>query len=460
MESWGEQKSIVLNKIKPKDAERRKLNAAVLKLVNEINRFLKEIGINAVVESHGSVAHDTWLTGESDIDLFIILDLVEGRTGLKKVVDTLKIFFEDNWTEAYAEHPYLQTNFEGYKVDLVPCFRTENGKIASATDRTPLHTKYLEKVLTAELRDEVRLLKQFFKRINVYGAEIKIGGFSGYLTELLIVAYGSFIKTLEAASQWKENEVIILEKENILKTRKIIDPLTLIDPVDKGRNAASPVTNFSKWTFTAAARKFLKKPTADFFLSKKPSADLEQLKTLMSQEIKYVFFVVKDTNPNVSDTLWGQLLKAEKALVKALKDKGFQINRSKVLSDEKKRHLFIFQLESLTIPKALKQYGPPVRFFEDSEKFVDIHKKNKKTLQGPGIENDRWWVVTERDFTDVKQCLTHLIKDGGVSIGIPKKIAEKILDENKIMVNEVLMDLEGFFPEIAKFMLGRPDWLE
>jgi tRNA nucleotidyltransferase (CCA-adding enzyme) len=45
---------------------------------------------------------------------------------------------------------------------------------------------------------EVRLLKKFMKGTGVYGAEIKIGGFSGYLCELLILKYRSFAQTIEA----------------------------------------------------------------------------------------------------------------------------------------------------------------------------------------------------------------------------------------------------------------------
>ncbi|MBS7613865.1 hypothetical protein KEJ48_06465, partial [Candidatus Bathyarchaeota archaeon] len=42
---------------------------------------------------------------------------------------------------------------------------------------------------------------KFAKGIGVYGADIKTGGFSGYLCELLIVSYGDFIKTVESASK-------------------------------------------------------------------------------------------------------------------------------------------------------------------------------------------------------------------------------------------------------------------
>jgi len=45
--------------------------------------------------------------------------------------------------------------------------------------------------LTPELRREARLLKKFAKGIGTYGAEIKIGGFSGMLIDSLVLYYQS-----------------------------------------------------------------------------------------------------------------------------------------------------------------------------------------------------------------------------------------------------------------------------
>jgi tRNA adenylyltransferase (EC 2.7.7.25) len=50
--------------------------------------------------------------------------------------------------------------------------------------------------LHREQKDEVRLLKKFMKGIGVYGAEIKVKGFSGYVAELLVYFYDSFRNVL------------------------------------------------------------------------------------------------------------------------------------------------------------------------------------------------------------------------------------------------------------------------
>ncbi|NIS30872.1 MAG: tRNA CCA-pyrophosphorylase, partial [Actinobacteria bacterium] len=54
-------------------------------------------------------------------------------------------------------------------------------------DRTPFHAAYVEGRLNDELAAEVRVLKQLLEGIGVYGSDLKTRGFSGYLTELLVL---------------------------------------------------------------------------------------------------------------------------------------------------------------------------------------------------------------------------------------------------------------------------------
>src|SRR4030042_4727964 len=123
--------------------------------------------------------------------------------------------------------------------------------------------------LEDEIRDEVRLLKMFMKGISVYGAEKKVGGFSGYLCELLILHYESFLKALEAFANHKRR--IVVDIENLYEDREkeisllFNEPLIMIDPVDKGRNVASAVQPQKLHTFVAASQAFLKTPRQSCF---------------------------------------------------------------------------------------------------------------------------------------------------------------------------------------------------
>ena len=48
------------------------------------------------------------------------------------------------------------------------------------------------------MKQEVRLLKRFLKSVGIYGAQIAKGGLSGYVTEILILKYGTFVSTLQS----------------------------------------------------------------------------------------------------------------------------------------------------------------------------------------------------------------------------------------------------------------------
>ena len=228
MSEWPDIKTSVLERIKPSRAEEITLNEVGDQISEKINSILKMEGIKGIAEIHGSVPHGTWIRGQMDIDVFIVLDTYQKREQLEEVLNAIRKHTDWEFTEAWAEHPYLQTEIEGYYFDIVPCFRARNEeRIMSSTDRTPLHTKWLKKRLVRR-GDEVRLLKQFLKVIGIYGAEIKVGGFSGYLCELLIIKHRSFMGLIDAVSGWGEKVVIRFNDE----TREFDDSLVVYDPVD------------------------------------------------------------------------------------------------------------------------------------------------------------------------------------------------------------------------------------
>ena len=136
--SWGELRKSVLEKINPGPDERREIRDFCDKVEGGLTAHLRDAGSKAVAQVHGSVAKDTWLRGEKDIDVFIVLDPVYSRAELLRVIDQIKSYLGSGWVEAYAEHPYLQTMIDGFKVEFVPCFRVEpGGRLISATDRKP-----------------------------------------------------------------------------------------------------------------------------------------------------------------------------------------------------------------------------------------------------------------------------------------------------------------------------------
>ena len=123
----------------------------------------------------GSAARGTWLAGDHDLDIFLALP--EGSDlGLGLEVARL---VSPHHEERYAEHAYVHARIDDFDVDLVPCYLLQDATaLKSAVDRTPFHTRYVASKING-LEEEVLLLKQFMKGTEVYGSELKTGGFSG-----------------------------------------------------------------------------------------------------------------------------------------------------------------------------------------------------------------------------------------------------------------------------------------
>ena len=267
----------VRSDIIPLDSDRKKITKITQDLINKLLSECKKANIDANIDLEGSVAKDTWLREDPDIDIFIRLPTTVSTEEFKNILKIAKkVTKNSKHIERYADHPYLETFIDNIRVNIVPCYKVRKGNWKSATDRTPFHTKYVNLHLKQELKNEVRLLKKFFKGINVYGAEIKTSGFSGYLCELLILHYKSFIKTIKAFSEFKKT--IIIDQNNYYSDNKIdltnlfSDPIVVIDPIDKYRNVASAVKSRRLYLLIGAAREFLLKPSIRFFFP--PNVDV------------------------------------------------------------------------------------------------------------------------------------------------------------------------------------------
>jgi len=464
--SWAGLRDEVLRRLTPTEEERKEVERFRDRVEVELTDRLREAGLRAAAEVHGSTARDTWLSGGRDIDVFIVLDPEYGREVLPKVLDIVKGYVGEGWVEAYAEHPYIQAETEGFEVEFVPCFRVDPREgLISATDRTPFHTEFVRGSLPQGGGDEVRLLKRFMMGAGVYGAEVKVGGFSGYLCELLVVHYRSFHEALAAASGWRRGEVIDIAggvDPGALR-KKFKEPLIVPDPVDPGRNAASAVSDTSMWTFAATSRAFLREPGEAFFFPEEGEADVEGvLESLLGRGSNILFVSVLDDDADVPDVLWGQLYKAERAFSNLLVEKGFSLIRSGIWSDETSRHILVFELEAAVLPELVRFRGPPVELAEDSDRFLRAHLGAEATVSGPWIEGRRWWVEKRRRQRDARLLLERALRDGGVGTGVPRRLSLKIARGLQVLLDdEISAHLAGGFARyMDRFLKGRPDWLE
>lgn len=458
-----------LRKVTPSREEEIKTLRFVKSLTDRLSLELEKLDLEAEVHVEGSIAKNTWLAGEKDIDLFILVPKEYGRKAFVKVLEAAKKVSRGSYLEAYAEHPYIQAEIEGFTIDFVPCFKLKRAEDAiSSVDRTPFHTIYVKEHLSPADRNEVRLLKRFMRGIEAYGAEIKIGGFSGYLCEILIMHYGSFLNVLKAASNWHEKELIDLEghyKGEEEKALRIFNqPLVVIDPVDKGRNVASAVSKGKLAEFIASSRLFLEDPRVDFFFPPEIEAfNTGRVLQIMNSKGTSFVFLKTGLARAVPDVLWGQLYKSQKALRGAISRYDFKVLRDAVWSDEKTAAVFIFELQSRLLPAVEKHLGPPVTKKQDCKRFLEKHLMSRLLISGPRIEGGRWIVERRRRYREASVLLKDILRDGGKSIGVAKLVSEGFSSSLKILVDDEIKDFYTKNPEFASFftryLIGRPRWL-
>jgi tRNA nucleotidyltransferase (CCA-adding enzyme) len=461
----------VLKRATPDVAEREKIEVLAKKLEYKVSSAAKRLGVEAQVRVEGSVAKGTWLSREPDVDVFMRVPTSIPRAKLGEVCLRIARAATEGakQVERFAEHPYLEAFVDDVRVNIVPCYDSTPMDWLSATDRTPFHTEYVNERLDGKTRNEVRLLKKFMKGIGAYGAEIKIGGFSGYLCELLILRYDSFLKVVETFAGHRQRLVIDIEGFYADRPRELDllfeEPLVVVDPVDRARNVASAVRKQRLNTFVAASQEFLKKPKLEFFYpSKTVPFSVSKLKSELKKRGSAIVFVTFGEVGVVSDILWGQLYKSQKSLRKLIELNGFAVLRDAPWSDEEGLNVFVFELEDCCVSPVKLHLGPPLDKGVECERFVGKHLGRSETICGPYVQDDRWVVLVRRKCTDVRGLLSEKLKDGGKNAGVAEGFSHVLEKGFSVLVNEEIVKVYGknkqFAVFLTDFLIGKPKWLE
>jgi tRNA nucleotidyltransferase (CCA-adding enzyme) len=162
----------VLEKVTPKAQKRKHILMLAENLRKKVAEEAKKAGVDAQVRVEGSIAKNTWLSEEPDIDLFIRVPITMPREAFGTVCLKIARKATEGYKqiERFAEHPYLESFIDKTRVNIVPCYKVKQGDWISATDRTPFHTDYVKPLLDEKTCGEIRLLKKFMEGIGVYGA--------------------------------------------------------------------------------------------------------------------------------------------------------------------------------------------------------------------------------------------------------------------------------------------------
>ena len=460
----------VLKRVAPSVSEREQVLSLAKRLVEKVREEAKERGVEAEIRVEGSVAKNTWLRDCPEIDVFMRVPTTMPREAFGTVCLEIAKKATEGYEqiERFAEHPYLEAIVDNVWVNVVPCYRVERGEWVSATDRTPFHTDYVKPLLDERMGGEVRLLKRFMKGVGVYGAEIKVGGFSGYLCELLVLNYGSFVGVLRSAGDWKERTVIDYEGhyERIDDAKKLFEePFVMVDPVDKRRNVAAAVRKERLDEFVAASRAFLKAPDLKFFYPPEVEAlEPTELVNKIKARGSTIVFISFEGATAVPDVLWGQLYRSQRSVRKLIQQHDFTVLRDDVWSNEKSLNTFIFEVENRFLPNMKRHLGPPLRKKQECEKFLRKHVGADSTVSGPRIEEGRWVVEVKRKHTDVVNLLNEKLGDGGACVGVAEVVSKAVADSMEVLVNDEALKLYSAYPEFAKFLTeyieGKPRWLK
>jgi len=442
----------VLKKIKPSSEQRKQLEDLSKKALKLVNGKVKKYKSKAMLV--GSITRNTWLPDKKEFDIFILFppslkDEKMEKLGLevgKAVISELK----GKHTIEYAEHPYVSGLVDGIDIDIVPCFDVEcTEKMKSAVDRTPFHVKYIEKNLLFKLADEVRLLKQFLKVNELYGADSKTLGFSGYVNELLIIKYRSFVNVLKAVSEWIPGEIIDIEKfykkEDFYKLRKEYKNqiMILIDPTDKKRNTAAALSPENFFKLKKFAKMFLIKPSEKMFFCREiePMTEHELIHLQARRRMELIF--VKFTPPKVvSDILYPQLRRFAERLQNILEETKyeFRVSRRDSYTNEKDLAVVLLEMEISRLPTIQKRIGPLVFDQDDSKRFLEKYKDYK-----PFVEDDHWVAEIKRKFLNAQDKLQDSLKESKEVLkakGVPNHIADQIFKGFEIFSeNEKIMGL-------------------
>jgi tRNA nucleotidyltransferase (CCA-adding enzyme) len=307
----------------------------------------------------GSFAKGTWLPRHVDIDIFVKIDPSTSEARFEEVGLAVGAIATRGHPRGkkYAQHPYTEATVEGVRVNIVPCYSVIRGEWKSAADRSPFHVQ-LVKRLSQEKKTQIRLLKRFMKAVGVYGAEIQVQGFSGYVAEVLVLNFGDLKGVLRYFANFKPSS-----EERFF---------SLPDPVDARRDLAIAISRQKLGRMVLAAREFLRCPSAAYFRQMQG-----RNRRSMRREVAAVLFSHRALS---EDTLWGELRKTTRHVVRHLEVNGFQIARSMAASDNARSSAILLIPEFFNLPELEQRVGPTVDRGKDVEAFLGANRKQARLV--------------------------------------------------------------------------------
>ncbi len=401
--------------VAPSASETSKIAALARVLLTKTRNAAKRFPETRGVLLGGSFAKGTWLPGNVDLDIFVKIDPKTPeeefeRIGLEVGANATRGYPRG---KKFAQHPYTEATVEGVRVNIVPCYAVNKGEWKSAADRSPFHVEVVRN-FPESMKTQVRMLKSFMNALGVYGAEIQRQGFSGYVAEVLVMK----LKNLEGVLRW------FAEYKPSREDRIFVLP----DPVDEGRDLGIAVSGESLGKMVLAAREFLRRPELAFLRSMSGKAH----PTMRGSVVGVVF-----SHKRLSeDTLWGELRKTTKHLVRHVEIHGFRVARSIAASNNSDRSAILLIPEIWELPPIEQRVGPTVDRRKDVEAFIRSNAKESKLVWVD--EDARARILKPRGYTRLSDLLKDVIRERAGPSGASREIQAGMKKSASVMHGESL----------------------
>lgn len=438
----------IIHQLEPTTEQRRKISEAVNEVLSNLRDLIEDSGLQGVVHEisvHGSFARDTWLPGDTDVDIFVLFDKSLELEDLRKLTEELSqklaVRLNTRLETRFASHPYYVIIYKGIELELIPAYKINDiREMKSAVDRTPFHTAYVLSKLSEnpDLKRDIRVFKALLRKLGIYGAELEVRGFSGYLSEVLIITYGGLVPLLSAAAKWIPWKIYIPRK--VPQKLRGTAPLVVLDPVDSQRNAAAAVSVEQLSKLIAFSNVFLKFPQILCCVL----GEVESLEYLTYRPDKNTILLrLMGHPPLVKDALAGKVRRILDGVSNSLEREGFRVMR-KLMVNLHGEWFIILQLEEAELPFLEKRVGPPV-WHENSLNFL---KKWVLNNPAPFIDGDRWVVISERKTRKAEDVIINALK-------AYKEYEWEIL--NGATSQERLP--EAYYNDISRILAGNEVWI-
>src|SRR5215212_60305 len=417
--------SKALTLCQPSRSKERRIATVAQEAKALVDSYVSQLNDVVEVVFGGSFAKGTWLPDHADIDIFVKIKPSVGIDKFEQMGRQIGSKALKNFGPKlrYSDHPYVEVFVKNIRVNVVPCYDVEQGNWQSAADRSPFHTQYIRSHFDDEKKRHARLLKKFFKSVGIYGAEISTEGFSGYVSEVLLLKYSTFENVLRAAADWQERQIIAVCDYDSDFIKAFNSPVIIIDPVDSRRNLGSAISPQSVARFMLAARAFLENPSLEFFKESKYHHHHHRRRRngasrkLLLPNVLVVEFSHEKKSP---DIIWGQLKRSINAIAKQLELAHFVVLRSSCITDETSSAALAFLLESITLPAYTKKKGPEVFRRKDTASFLSNRKSKPLAIW---VDREmRTAMLIDRNSTDARRFVGSLLLNHHESSGISKDL--------------------------------------